>query len=131
MSFQHRRQTSGSHAFGEWIGQDAANQSMPPAVHVDTLAFHLNRPISRRDGSVPSTWKSTDIAQWRWRRPTARPKTTQEQLETTMRWEYLVLERTLGPDDFSRLGSEGWELVAVVSPGHFVLHYFFKRQAHN
>lgn len=46
-----------------------------------------------------------------------------------MRWEYLVLEKSLAPDDFSRLGAEGWELVAVVSPGHFVLHYFFKREA--
>ena len=27
-----------------------------------------------------------------------------------------------------KLGADGWELVAVVSPAHFVLHYFFKRE---
>jgi hypothetical protein len=46
-----------------------------------------------------------------------------------MRWEYLVVENTLDGDALGKLGAEGWELVAVVSPGHFVLHYFFKREA--
>lgn len=45
-----------------------------------------------------------------------------------MQWEYLVIEKALGPGDFGKLGVEGWELVAVVSPAHFALHYFFKRQ---
>ncbi len=46
-----------------------------------------------------------------------------------MRWEYLVVEKTLDSDRLEKLGAEGWELVAVVSPAHFVLHYFFKREA--
>lgn len=46
-----------------------------------------------------------------------------------MQWEYLVVENTLKPDDLAKLGAERWELVAVVSPAHFVLHYFFKREA--
>lgn len=46
-----------------------------------------------------------------------------------MRWDYLVVENRLDPDALRALGAEGWELVAVVSPGHFVLHYFFKRPA--
>jgi len=46
-----------------------------------------------------------------------------------MQWEYLVKEETLNADKLGQLGAEGWELVAVVSPGHFVLHYFFKREA--
>ncbi len=45
-----------------------------------------------------------------------------------MQWEYLVVEKTLDSSSLSELGAEGWELVAVVSPGHFVLHYFFKRE---
>ena len=45
-----------------------------------------------------------------------------------MRWEYLTLEENLQNDKLNQLGAEGWELVAVVSPGHFILHYFFKRQ---
>lgn len=44
-----------------------------------------------------------------------------------MRWDYLIVEQTLDPRELGRLGADGWELVAVVSPGHFVLHYFFKR----
>jgi hypothetical protein len=44
-----------------------------------------------------------------------------------MQWEYLVVERTLDSGDLGKLGAEGWELVPVVSPAHFVLHYFFKR----
>ncbi|ADH89354.1 conserved hypothetical protein [Ancylobacter novellus DSM 506] len=45
-----------------------------------------------------------------------------------MKWEYLVVETTLDSAALGELGAEGWELVAVVSPAHFVLHYFFKRQ---
>ena len=47
--------------------------------------------------------------------------------EKIVRWEYLTLEQA-DTDRLNALGAEGWELVAVVSPGHFVLHYFFKRQ---
>jgi hypothetical protein len=46
-----------------------------------------------------------------------------------MHWEYLKIEETMDVDDLNKLGAEGWELVAVVSPAHFVLHYFFKREA--
>lgn len=45
-----------------------------------------------------------------------------------MRWEYLVVENTLDAGAFKKRGADGWELVAVVSPAHFVLHYFFKRE---
>jgi hypothetical protein len=45
-----------------------------------------------------------------------------------MQWEYMTIEHKLEQSDMSRFGAEGWELVAVVSPAHFVLHYFFKRQ---
>lgn len=44
-----------------------------------------------------------------------------------MLWEYLVVEEALNSAKLNELGEQGWELVAVVSPGHFVLHYFFKR----
>lgn len=44
-----------------------------------------------------------------------------------MQWEYLVVEQTLDSAKLSELGRQGWELVAVASPGHFVLHSFFKR----
>jgi hypothetical protein len=47
----------------------------------------------------------------------------------TVQWEYLVVERTMDSGELATLGAEGWELVAVVSPAHFVLHYFFKREA--
>ncbi len=43
------------------------------------------------------------------------------------KWEYLTIEETIDAARFEQLGAEGWELVAVVSPGHFVLRYFFKR----
>lgn len=46
-----------------------------------------------------------------------------------MQWEYLVIDRTLDATTLGELGAQGWELVAVVSPAHFVLHYFFKREA--
>jgi hypothetical protein len=45
-----------------------------------------------------------------------------------MKWEYLFVENTLDADGLGTLGADGWELVAVVSPAHFVLHSFFKRQ---
>jgi hypothetical protein len=47
--------------------------------------------------------------------------------EKHMKWDYLVVEDTLDPAKLDELGKQGWELVVVVSPGHFVLHYFFKR----
>lgn len=46
-----------------------------------------------------------------------------------MIWEYLAIEETLTTDDLNKFGADGWELVGVISPGHFVIHYFFKRQA--
>ncbi|MBS7541653.1 hypothetical protein [Ancylobacter oerskovii] len=46
-----------------------------------------------------------------------------------MKWEYLVVETALDSVALRELGAEGWELVTVVSPAHFVLHYFFKREA--
>ncbi len=46
-----------------------------------------------------------------------------------MHWEYLMIQETLDANELNKLGAEGWELVAVVSPAHFVLHYFFKREA--
>ncbi|MDT9600778.1 hypothetical protein [Sphingosinicella rhizophila] len=45
-----------------------------------------------------------------------------------MRWEYLVIKKSLDAEQLDELGAEGWELVAVASPGHFVLHHFFKRE---
>jgi hypothetical protein len=45
-----------------------------------------------------------------------------------MQWEYLVVETTLDADALRKLGADRWELVSVVSPAHFVLHYFFKRE---
>lgn len=46
-----------------------------------------------------------------------------------MNWDYLVVEETQDAEALGKLGAEGWELVAVVSPAHAVLHYFFKRAA--
>jgi hypothetical protein len=46
----------------------------------------------------------------------------------TMKWEYLTVDETLEASALNELGTNGWELVAVVSPAHFVLHYFFKRE---
>jgi hypothetical protein len=40
-----------------------------------------------------------------------------------------VVENTLDAATPGTLGADGWELVAAVSPAHFVLHYFFKREA--
>lgn len=45
-----------------------------------------------------------------------------------MHWEYLVITETMDSNELSKLGTDRWELVAVVSPGHFVFHYFFKRE---
>lgn len=45
-----------------------------------------------------------------------------------MRWEYLTVQNAVEDSELNQLGAEGWELVAVVSPAHFVLHYFFKRE---
>lgn len=45
-----------------------------------------------------------------------------------MHWEYLTVQNTVDDSELNKLGAEGWELVAVVSPAHFVLHYFFKRE---
>ncbi|QMW21578.1 hypothetical protein [Sandaracinobacteroides saxicola] len=44
-----------------------------------------------------------------------------------MTWDYLVIEERLDQAALTELGQQGWELVAVVSPGHGILHYFFKR----
>ncbi|NIJ39009.1 hypothetical protein FHR22_003743 [Sphingopyxis panaciterrae] len=44
-----------------------------------------------------------------------------------MYWEYLTIQNAVDDSELNKLGAEGWELVAVVSPAHFVLHYFFKR----
>jgi len=44
-----------------------------------------------------------------------------------VRWEYLVITEPMNPSSLNELGADGRELVAVVSPGHFVLHHFFKR----
>ncbi|UWU31770.1 hypothetical protein N2600_26690 (plasmid) [Rhizobium sp. WSM1274] len=46
-----------------------------------------------------------------------------------MKWEYLTVDKILDNQQMNELGDAGWELVAVVSPGHFVFHYFFKREA--
>jgi hypothetical protein len=48
--------------------------------------------------------------------------------EQMMQWEYKLFTETLDADQLNALGAEGWELVMVVSPAHFVFHYFFKRQ---
>jgi hypothetical protein len=45
-----------------------------------------------------------------------------------MKWDYLIKDEVQSAEALQALGQDGWELVAVVSPGHFVLHYFFKRQ---
>lgn len=45
-----------------------------------------------------------------------------------MQWEYKLLTETMDADQLNALGAQGWELVMVVSPAHFVFHYFFKRE---
>lgn len=47
-----------------------------------------------------------------------------------MCWEYLAITETMDTAELTALGDKGWELVSVVSPGHFILHYFFKRETH-
>ncbi len=44
-----------------------------------------------------------------------------------MKWDYLVIDEKLDQATLDKLGQQGWDLVAVVSPGHFLPHYFFKR----
>ncbi|MBB5699686.1 hypothetical protein [Sphingomonas yantingensis] len=46
-----------------------------------------------------------------------------------MRFEYLVVKESIDETGLNALGAEGWELVAVTSPAHFVIHHFFKRPA--
>jgi hypothetical protein len=55
------------------------------------------------------------------------PNPAATQGDRNMYWDYLVVETTMTAEDLGKLGADRWELVAVVSPGHFVLHYFFKR----
>lgn len=45
-----------------------------------------------------------------------------------MQWEYKLVTETLNADQLNEFGADGWELVMVVSPAHYVLHYFFKRE---
>ena len=40
----------------------------------------------------------------------------------------MIITETVDSSELNKLGAEGWELVAVVSPAHFVLHHFFKRE---
>lgn len=44
------------------------------------------------------------------------------------RWEYFTIRRKVEDSELNELGALGWELIAAVSPGHFVVHYIFKRQ---
>jgi hypothetical protein len=44
------------------------------------------------------------------------------------RWEYFTIRKTVEDSELDELGALGWELVAAVSPGHFVVHYIFKRE---
>lgn len=46
----------------------------------------------------------------------------------TVQWEYKLVTETMDADQLNALGAQGWELVMVVSPAHFVFHYFFKRE---
>jgi hypothetical protein len=48
--------------------------------------------------------------------------------DQTMQWEYKLFTETMDTDQLNALGAQGWELVMVVSPAHFVFHYFFKRE---
>jgi hypothetical protein len=45
-----------------------------------------------------------------------------------LRWEYKVVTETMNDDELNEFGAGGWDLVMVVSPAHFVFHYFFKRE---
>lgn len=46
-----------------------------------------------------------------------------------MQWEYKMVTETLNADQLNELGADGWELVMVASPAHYVFHYFFKRHS--
>lgn len=48
--------------------------------------------------------------------------------EKTVQWEYKLITETMNADQLNEFGADGWELVMVVSPAHFVFHYFFKRE---
>lgn len=45
-----------------------------------------------------------------------------------VKWEYRLVTETMNADQLNAFGADGWELVMVVSPAHFVFHYFFKRE---
>ncbi|MDM7928794.1 hypothetical protein [Blastomonas fulva] len=45
-----------------------------------------------------------------------------------VQWEYKLVTETLNADQLNEFGADGWELVMVVSPAHYVFHYFFKRE---
>jgi hypothetical protein len=45
-----------------------------------------------------------------------------------VQWEYKLVIETLNADQLNEFGADGWELVMVVSPAHYVFHYFFKRE---
>lgn len=46
----------------------------------------------------------------------------------TVQWEYKIVTETMNADQLNAFGADGWELIMVVSPAHFVFHYFFKRE---
>jgi hypothetical protein len=48
--------------------------------------------------------------------------------EYTMKWEYMLVTETLKAEQLNGFGADGWELVTIVSPAHYVLHYVFKRE---
>lgn len=48
--------------------------------------------------------------------------------DQTVQWEYKLVTETMDADQLNALGAQGWELVMVASPAHFVFHYFFKRE---
>lgn len=48
--------------------------------------------------------------------------------ENAVQWEYKLVTETMNADQLNELGADGWELVMVASPAHFVFHYFFKRE---
>lgn len=48
--------------------------------------------------------------------------------DCAVQWEYKLVTETMNADQLNEFGADGWELVMVVSPAHFVFHYFFKRE---